>query len=417
VHVWIVNHHADPPDGFATRSFDIARRLVERGHPTTVFVSNFNHYRFANVRQLEWRLWRSERIEGVTMVWIRTAGYRGNDWRRIMNMLSFASLAFLAGLTRSEKPAVVIGVTVHPLAALAGYYLARVKRARFLVEVTDLWPETLIQFGRIRRGSISARSLLRLERFLYRKAEKIIMLWRDTGAYVESLGVSSDKIIWLPHGVEMARYATLAPYDGGIDRPFRVVYLGSFVSGMSLETIIDAAAILKGRSRHDIEIDLVGAGTLKGQMIGRVAELGLDNVAFPEPVAKAEIATAMSRSDAFIYGLQDLPLYQYGMSLNKLMDYLASLRPIIFFGKSSYDAVAIAGAGISVPPGDAMTVADAIELMADLDPATRIEMGVRGREYLLKYHTIPALTDRLLAALAEPDGPVPTMPTPQQSAR
>src|SRR5438105_810556 len=149
--IWIVNHYADPPDGFATRSFDIARRLVERGHPTTVFASNFSHYKFENVRRLGWRLWRSELIEGVTMVWIRTAGYRDNDWRRILSMLSFATLAFLAGLKRAERPAFVIGVTVHPLAALAGYYLARVKKAGFVVEVTDLWPETLVQFGRIRR--------------------------------------------------------------------------------------------------------------------------------------------------------------------------------------------------------------------------------------------------------------------------
>lgn len=398
--IWIFNHYADPPDGMATRSFDIASRLTAAGHPSTIFLSNFSHYYFKPMRRLGWRLWRREKLQGVTLVWLRTSHYRSNNWRRIANMVSYMFLAFGASALSLERPDVVIGVSVHPLAALAGYFIARLRRARFFVEVTDLWPETLIQFGRVRRDSSTARVMRGLERFLYRKAERIFMLWRDTGDYVESLGVSADKIVWLPHGVELNRYHDLAAYDGATGLPpFRVVYLGSFVSGMSLDTIIDAAAELKARRRNDIQFRLVGAGTLRSELVQRVGDLVLDNVVFPDPVPKAEIARAMNQADAFIYGLQDLPLYRYGMSLNKLMDYLASARPIIFFGNSSYDPVAIAEAGISLSPGDPVALADSIERLADLPPQERVAMGSRGRAYLLEHHTIPALTDRLLAVL------------------
>ena len=399
--IWIVNHHADPPDGFATRSFDIARRLVERGHPTTIFLSNFNHYLFRDMRDIGRRLWKAERVDGVTLVWIRTPAYTVNDIRRVLNMISFAILATIQGAIRRERPDVVIGVSVHPLAALAGYFIARLRRARFFVEITDLWPETLVQFGRLRRGSLTARLMLRLERFLYRKAERILMLWRDTGGYVESLGIPADKIVWLPHGVELGRYQGLGRYEGAPEPPFRVVYLGSFVAGMSLDTIIDAAADLKSRGRRDIEFRLVGAGTQRDEFIERAANLGLDNVVFPDAVPKAEIARAMNQADAFIYGLQDLPLYQYGMSLNKLMDYLAAARPIVFFGHSSYDPVAIADAGVSLPPGDPVALADAVERLVGMSPKERVAMGERGRAYLLEHHTIPILTDRLLAALTQ----------------
>jgi glycosyltransferase involved in cell wall biosynthesis len=399
VKIWIVNHHADPPDGFATRSFDLARRLVERGHPTTIFTSNFNHYLFRDMRDLGRRPWKAESVDGVTLVWIRTPAYAGNDRRRVMNMVAFAVRATIQGTIRRERPDVVIGVSVHPLAALAGYFIARLRRARFFVEVTDLWPETLIQFGRLRRGSLAARLMLRLERFLYHKAERILMLWRDTGDYVEALGVSPDKIVWLPHGVELDRYQGLAAYDGAPRPPFRVIYLGSFVSGMSLETIIDAAAELKSRGRRDIEFRLVGAGTQRAEVIKRAADLDLENVVFPDAVPKAEIAQAMNQADAFIYGQRDLPLYRYGMSLNKLMDYLAGGRPIVFFGSSSYDPVAIAGAGISLPPGDPVALAEAVERLAGMGADERIAMGQRGRAYLEENHTIPALTDRLLSAL------------------
>jgi glycosyltransferase involved in cell wall biosynthesis len=399
VRVWIVNHHADPPDGFATRSFDIARRLVERGHPTTIFLSNFNHYLFRDMRDFGWWPWKAELVDGVTLVWIRTPAYARNDIKRVMNMVSFAIGAIIQGTIRRERPDVVIGVSVHPLAALAGYVIARLRRARFFVEVTDLWPETLIQFGRLRRGSLAARLMLGLERFLYRRAERILMLWRDTRDYVESIGVPAEKIVWLPHGVELARYEGLTAYEGAPRPPFRVVYLGSFVSGMSLDTIIDAAAELKSRGRRDIEFRLVGAGTQRDELIERATSLSLDNVTFPDAVPKAEIAQVLNQADAFIYGLQDLPLYQYGMSTNKVMDYLASARPIVFFGNSSYDPVAIAEAGISLPPGDAVALASAIERLVGMSPKERVAMGERGRAYLLEHHTIPALTDRLLAAL------------------
>src|SRR5438128_9853008 len=123
--IWVVNHYADPPDGMATRSFDLSRRFVESGNPTTIFTSNFSHYRFSRMRPIQWgRLWHKENVDGVRLVWIQTTPYRSNDWKRIMNMLSFAAISLLAGVIDRERPGLVIGVTVHPMAALAGFCIA-----------------------------------------------------------------------------------------------------------------------------------------------------------------------------------------------------------------------------------------------------------------------------------------------------
>jgi len=83
--IWIVNHYADPPDGLATRSFDIAKRLVEKGHPTTIFVCAFSHYHLRPARRLGWRLWRNEDVDGVMFVWSEANYYLGNDWRRVLS--------------------------------------------------------------------------------------------------------------------------------------------------------------------------------------------------------------------------------------------------------------------------------------------------------------------------------------------
>ncbi len=381
----------------ATRTFDLSRRWVAAGHPTTVFVSDFSHYTFRYMHAMPWyRLWLEEDIEGVRMVWIKTTPYRLNDFRRAINMASFAALALFAGLVRRPRPDLVIGVSVHPLAALSGWMLAVVRRSRFFFEETDLWPQTLIDLGLLRADSLIARWLRSLEAFLYRRAERIVMLWRDTAPYVESLGGSASKIVWVPHGVELSRYEGLAPYDGAPGRPFRVMYLGGFVMSMSLDTILDAASILQKRGREDIRFLLVGSGTDRDAVIRKARDSGLSNVEFPNPVPKAEIASVMSLADAFIYGIRDLPLYRYGMSLNKLMDYLAGARPIIYSGNSSYNPVEIARAGYTVPPEDAQAVADAVERLVALSPEDRIAMGCRGHDYLLENHDIKALAARLL---------------------
>jgi glycosyltransferase involved in cell wall biosynthesis len=394
--IWIVNHYADPPDGLATRSFDIGRRLVEKGHPTTIFVCSFSHYHLRPARKLGWRLWQNEDIEGVHYVWIAAPGYGGNDWRRVLNMVVFSALSFVAGAVRRERPRVVVGVSVHPLAALSGYFLARVKRARFFFEVTDLWPETLIDFGRLSPDGRVARWMRQLERYLFHRAERIVMLWRHTDAYVESQGVSPAKILWVPHGVEIARYAELEPYDGGRAKPFRIMFLGGFVASNSLDSILDAAAVLHKRGRDDIKFVMIGSGQERDRLIKRATDEQLGNVDFRPAVPKRDVGKVMGEADAFIYGLRDLPLYRFGISLNKLTDYLAAGRPIVFFGRSSYDPVSDAEAGFSVPPGDPEVLADAIERLVALTPQERMEMGERGRRYLLEHHNIPGLAARLL---------------------
>src|SRR5216683_2098780 len=211
--IWIVNHYADPPDGLATRTFDLARRLVEKGNPTTILVCAFSHYHLKPVRELGWRLWRDEDIEGVRYVWIAAPAYHRNDWRRVLNMLVFSALAFVSGSLRRERPQVVVGVSVHPLAALSGYFLALTKGARFFFEVTDLWPETLIDFGRLRPDGRAARGMRTLERHLFEQAACIIILSSHTDSSANSQCLSLSQIPCLPHSVNFAQFYELTPYD------------------------------------------------------------------------------------------------------------------------------------------------------------------------------------------------------------
>ena len=200
----------------------------------------------------------------------------------------------------------------------------------------------------------------------------------------------------MPHGVELARYEELEPYEGGGESPFRIMFLGGFVASNSVDSILAAAAVLQKRGREGVKFVLIGSGQEREGLIKHARELQLDNVEFRPAVPKHDVGKVMGEADAFIYGLRDLPLYRFGISLNKLTDYLAAGRPIVFFGRSSYDPVRDAEAGVSVPPGDPEILADAIERLVALTPQERKEMGQRGRRYLLEHHNIPGLAARLL---------------------
>jgi glycosyltransferase involved in cell wall biosynthesis len=178
-----------------------------------------------------------------------------------------------------------------------------------------------------------------------------------------------------------------------------VTFLGGFVESNAIDVMIGAAQELQRRGRDDLRIALIGSGTDKEAWVQRAAAAGVRNVIFPPPVPKARIADAMAGADAFIGGVRELPLYRLGLSLNKLPDYLASGRPVVFFGHPSYDPVRESGAGLSVR-ADPIAVADALERLADATAGERAAMGARGRRFVEEHHSVPQLAERYLAAIS-----------------
>ncbi|MFZ3199736.1 MAG: glycosyltransferase family 4 protein [Candidatus Acidiferrales bacterium] len=395
MNIWILNHYADTPDRQTTRSYDLGKQLVARGHAVTVFAAGFNHYSRKEERIRPGETHREEDCNGVRFIWLKTFPYQGNDWRRILNMVSYSWQAFRIGSRLAEAPDTIIGVSVHPLAGLAASLLARKKRSRFFFEVTDLWPETLIAMGKLSRNGIPARMLRALEKHLYHRAEKIIMLLGHTEEYVAGLGESPGKIVWVPNGADLSRFASLPEYDGKLSERFTIMYVGGIVRSNRIDVILRAAAIQQSRGHHHVRFIFVGDGSDKENLVKMAAQLSLENVEFRGLVPKTEVVRVMAEADAFVFSLADLPLYKYGISLNKMCDYLASGRPILFAGDSTYNPIREAGAGIYVPAENPAALADAVDCLIALTPEERVRMGRNGLEYFKKHHDIRVLAERL----------------------
>lgn len=405
--LWILNHHAGTPDNpGGTRHYDLARELVGHGYQVTIFASSFQHACHHEMRLAPGERWKVEYIDGVRFVWIKTFPYQRNDWRRVLNMVSYMLRTSWLGRRLPklsppiERPDVIIGSSVHLLAVLAAYWVAKHHRARFVMEVRDLWPQTLIDMGEMSERNPIVMILQVLERFLYKRANRIIVVAPKMGEYISQQGVTEKKTVWISNGVDLSRFDVSASLDAPDDR-FKVMYLGAHGQANALDVLLDAAKVAQDQGHQEIEFVLVGEGPAKPRLVERANELGLANMEFRDPVPKTDVPKTLLEASATLFILNDLPLYRYGISLNKLFDYLAAGKPLIIAGDPVNNPVKQAHCGLSVPPQDPEALAAAIIELSRMPREERAAMGRRGREHVEKHYAIPVLVDKLIQCIEE----------------
>ncbi|MBL8847985.1 MAG: glycosyltransferase family 4 protein [Hyphomicrobium zavarzinii] len=401
-HVWILNHYALEPGGAGgTRHFSLAKHLPAHGWKATILAASTEHGT-GRQRLADGEAKKIERIGEVSFLWLRTGGYSGNGADRIRNMLDYTRAVLarenLAGLA---PPDAIIGSSVHPLAAWAGRKLARRYGVPFIFEVRDLWPQTLIDMGRISSTHPAAFALRWLERSLYRSAKRIIVLLPKAGDYIEPLGIPSERIVWIPNGVDLDQFPSPVPPTAS--QSFTLMYLGAHGGANGLDNLLAAMRIVQADPRgRNVALRLIGHGPLKPSLMAMAKDLALGNVIFEDPVAKSEIPARAAQADAFVICVRDLPLlYRFGVSMNKIFDYMAAGRPTIISIDAANNPIAEAGAGFTVPPENPEALAAAILEMASLAPERRAEMGQRARDHLEANYDMSLLAKRLASALDE----------------
>jgi glycosyltransferase involved in cell wall biosynthesis len=401
--VWILNHYAISPDmSGGTRHYDLGKELVRRGHKVTIFASGFSHNTKKYMKVHPKERYKIENYNGVRFVWLNTTLYYGNDWRRILNMISYG-VRVLSVCRGIEKPDVIIGSSVHPFAVLAAWWLARRYKTRFIFEVRDLWPQTAVEIGLIKSTGIPARILYAWEKFMYKKAEKIIVLLPNAKEYIEKCGIDPQKIVWIPNGVDLEEFDKSVHFDSSLKTAkvfekykdkFKVVYAGAHGSANGLEVVINAAYLLFEKSEN-IHFFLIGDGPEKKKLIKKAQERAVDNITFLDSVPKSQVPAILQRSDLLMFCLRNLDIYKYGISLNKMYDYFASGKPVIMSGDAINNIIQEAKAGINVEPENPEALAKGILKIKNMTLEERQKLGANGRTYVEKYHNARALADIL----------------------
>ncbi len=383
--IWLINHYAlTPEQAGGTRHYDIASELIRRGHDVTIIASSFHYATFNEMKNYpEQSDFLIEMIDGVRFVWVRTKPYQGNGIGRVRNMLEFTwKLRHLREL-ELRKPEIIVGSSVHLFAVYGAYRLAKHYSVPFVMEVRDIWPQTLIDMG-VSKWHPFVLLLRWLEPFLYRHADMIITLLPRAVEHIETFGIDPRKIIWVSNGVDMRPTENVPAVQRLNPKQFNVLYTGTMGTANNLEVLIAAAERLK--ALKDITITLVGSGPLKAVLEQKAAHLS--NVTFLSPVPKIEIPQLLKESDVLFVGLKDLPLYRFGMSMNKVFDYMGAAKPIVFASNVPENPVQKAQAGIIVAPDDADSIANALQTLYNDTIEVRESMGHNGLSYVKEHFGI-----------------------------
>lgn len=396
LNIWYISAY-DQPEGFSSRTYDYAMELCRLGHSVTMFTNSYCHFTHKErlAKNEEWRL---ELYGPLRVIWMKTIPYVGNGWRRGANMVSNAvQIQRIGG--RLAPPDIVIGPSVPLLTGLSAYLLSKRKKSVFIFEVRDIWPQALVDLGYFGKKNVIYFVLRMMEKYLYARAARISAVLPLTGEHVRDSGQDPRKVVWLPNGINLDRFAGLPPYDGGEAGKLRVMYIGGFSTAHDVMTIIKAASILSRNDSGGIEFVIAGQGEGRAACVAEAERMKLTNVAFHEPVPKKNVPEFQLRADLLISSVKDMPVYQFGINSNKIYDYLASGRPIIFAGKAPNDPVKESGGGLSISSEDPERMAEAILRFFHMHPRERKKIGSRSRAYAENQLDIKVLARRYEAML------------------
>jgi glycosyltransferase involved in cell wall biosynthesis len=404
MNILIINHYATPPSRpGGTRHFSLAKALMALGHRVTLVASAFDHLtRTSCLAPGEGS--RMEDVDGVTFLWLATPAYQGNGAGRLWSMLVFARAVERLGPGWAHRPEVIVGSSPHLFGARGGLRLARRLGVPFVLEIRDVWPQSLIDVMDVPRWHPVIWLMERVERELYRQADHIITLLPAVAERVAARGGQSRAITWVSNGIDLSLVPEVGePREQG---DFTFMYAGSHGVTNALDVVLDAAAILQARPRpgRRTQVVMVGTGPEKPRLQARARAEGLTNLTFLPPVPKREIYGLLAEADAFLVSSRDSTLWQHGISFNKLYDFMAMTRPAVVGLRCPNNPIAEAGSGLTVAPGDAAAMAEAMLHLVAAGPEARRAMALRGRAHVEAQYDFRALARRfegaLLAAVA-----------------
>lgn len=399
--IWLVNHYAQEPGGAGgTRHFSLAKQLQARGFAPYIIAASTEH-NVGRQRLADHESIRVDTIEGIPFVWLRTSPYAGNGLKRLWNMIDFGFRVRSSALLKYiPKPDIVIGSTPDPFAALGAERAAKKHNAKFVCEVRDFWPISLIELGKLKAGHPLARLMFSIESHLYKKAARILVVQQRSDLYLTPRGVAAEKIVWLPNGIDLTMFPDPGPKAP--EPSFTFMYFGAHGNGNALDNVLHAMIHVEEKDPEGrFRLRLIGDGPLKASLQELAKTYKLTRVSFEPPIPKRDIPALAAQADALLFNVVDMPILKYGISANKLFDYLAARRPVVFACNAVNNPVEDAKAGITVPAGDAHALADAMLGLAARGPEELLAMGERGRAYVALNHSVEAIGATLATTLSD----------------
>ncbi len=404
MHILFITDNFPPEtNAAAIRTFEHTREWVKMGNTVTIVTGAPNFPAGKVFKGYQNKLFQRENHEGlrVIRVWTYIAANAGTV-RRTIDFASFMVTATVAGLF-VKKPDMVIATTPQLLTSITGLVLARLKRRPLVLELRDLWPESIVAVG-VSRGKRLYKILVWVARFIYHRADVIISVTHSFKRILIDMGIRGDKIHIITNGVhpdimvspqnrERIRTQYGLPQDA-----FLVGYVGTFGLAHSLETILNVARLTM--ADPSIKYVLMGDGAEKAQLIEKSQSEGLSNVRFIVRKYHKRAIEVLSALDVALVLLRDTPLFE-SVIPTKLLEAMALGKPVILGARGeSLSIVNEHQCGIGIRPENTVDLAAAIRKLQADRSACEI-MGANGKRAIKEKYDRVTLARTMMGIIQE----------------
>ncbi|RUO80259.1 glycosyltransferase WbuB [Idiomarina tyrosinivorans] len=382
--IWIINQYASTPDvGFGGRHYYLAQELNELGHSVSVIASGCHHLLRTPVKFKGNT--KKELVGRVEYVWMKTVKYvKAHSLLRVFGWFQFSQKISKADKLLGDKPDYIIYSSPSLIGYIGARELAKRTGAKLVFEVRDLWPLTLVSLGKASKNHPLVLLLSHLERSAYQHSDLVVSNLKYAVDYMIDKGLDPKKFKWIPNG--FSKYEVESQKESLSESvveelpndKFIVGYTGTLGFANNLGELIKVAKLFEKDA--ELHFVLVGGGQEEESLKRLTDSLKLDNVTFIKPIPKRQIQSILEKFDLLYIGLPKDDLFKFGVSPNKLFDYLYAGKPILYAVDSGrYNPIHESKAGISIEPSNQMALYNAILKLKSMSPAERMEMGQNGR--------------------------------------
>lgn len=393
--LWYITKYFSPctPTSPGGRAWFLLKELAVAGYQPVIITSDSNN--LVEVPQLKQAVTVEERA-GMRLIWLKTLKYGvAKSALRILSWFHFEWNLLRLNKKQLPRPDAIVISSLSLLTVLNGLLLKRKYKCRLIFEVRDIWPLTITEEGGVSHNNPFVIFLAWIERLGYEKADAIIGTMPNLEAHVRNVSKSTTPVYCIPMGVAPEQAGNRQSLDPEyVERylsrdAMRVVHAGTIGITNALEVFFAAAEQLK--ARDDIQFVLVGDGALKQQYMDQYGHLS--NVQFAPKVSKHQVPSVLELADVVYFSAFPSLVWEYGQSLNKVIDYMLSGKPVVASYSGYPSMINEAGCGFFVPAGDVNALAKKLEELAALPKVEREAMGQKGREWLLQNRSYSKLTE------------------------
>jgi len=398
--ILIINEYAGSLEyGMTFRHYYLAKEFIKLGYPTTIISASYSHF-LKKFPDMENKTYKTEEIEGIKYLWIKVIKYsKSFDKKRVFKWFEFMSKLFFISKHLEVKPDIIICSPTAPFSILPAYYLAKKYNAKLIFEVRDIWPLTLVEIGGFSIKHPFIRLMSWFEKFALQKSDLIVSNLQNYTQHINELGIQR-KSHWVSNGIDLGEMENIEPLDTKVKNKipsdkFIVGYTGKLGVSNAINFLIESAIKLK--DNKEIVFVIVGSGQ-EEQNLKKQAK-GLSNIIFIEQIKKSQVQSMLSLFNICYIGWNKRRLYKFGVSPNKIFDYMYSATPIVHAIDTPKDIVQLANCGLSIEAENRDKAKDAILQIYAMSEKKRKELGANGKKYVLENFTYEQLSKKYIKIL------------------